>query len=115
MDIFTPEQWLVVDFRDVTGKAGQTMDRATDFLDLPRFRHYPQVPHHNATRVDNSGVAPSAEDIRRLVDLYADELSEFSRLSGLDVSGWSTQRVIDGELDAAEFAETLSRRLGLIR
>jgi hypothetical protein len=36
-------------------------------------------------------------------------------LSGVDVSGWSTQRVVDGDLDVAELTERLSRKLGLVR
>jgi hypothetical protein len=114
-DVFGPEQWLVLDFRDVTARSEQTLGRATDFLGLPRFRQHPQVLQRNVTRTDHSGAAPRVADIQRLVDLYAGELADLARLSGLDVSSWSTQRVVDGDLDIAEFTEQLSRKLGLLR
>jgi hypothetical protein len=114
-EAFAPEQWLVLDFREVTGRPEQTLDRATDFLGLPRFGKHPDVLQQNVTRTDHTGAPPRVEDIQRLVDLYAPEIEEFSRLSGVDVSGWSTQRVVDGDLDVAELTERLSRKLGLLR
>ena len=113
LEVFPREQLLVVDFVDIAKAPGATLDRVTDFLDLPRFEKHPKLGHKNQTRDDHTGAPPAPDDIRRLVDLYADDLADFSALSGVDVSGWSTSRVISGELDLAEFTARLAKKLGL--
>jgi hypothetical protein len=106
---------LIMDFRDVTGTPEQTLDRATEHLGLPRFERYPEIVKRNVTGTHHSGAPPSVADIERLVSLYADDLADFSKLTGMDLSSWSTQRVIDGDLDLEEFTDTIGRKLGLIR
>jgi hypothetical protein len=113
LEIFPRDQWLPIDFRDIHKRHVETLDRVTDFLEIPRFRKYPELIHRNATPTDHEGAAPSVDDVRRLVDLYAEDLQEFQRLSGVDVSGWSTSRVLSGDLPVEELTATLGRKLGL--
>lgn len=113
--LFPREQWLVLDFREITSRPTETLDRVTDFLGIERFREHPEPLHRNSTRTDHSGAAPTAADIETLVALYEPELAELQQLSGLDVSGWSTSRVLAGELDLEEFTATISAKLGLAR
>ena len=113
LQVFPREQFLAVDFADIARAPGDTLDRVTDFLGLPRFEQHPKQSHKNKTREDHTGAAPTSADIGRLVDLYAADLADFSTLSGIDVSAWSTSRVIAGELDLEEFTTRLSTKLGL--
>jgi hypothetical protein len=113
LEVFAMEQLLVLDFDDIAGAPEATLDRVTDFLDLPRFEQHPKLGHKNKTREDHTGAAPTAQDIGRLVDLYAADLVDFAALSGLDLGGWPTSRVIAGELDLQEFTLRISRKLGL--
>lgn len=113
LELFPREQWLVLDFREVGDRPEATLDRVTDFLGIERFEEHPEPLHRNITRTDHSGAPPSAGDIERLVEVYAPDLEELARLSGLDVSGWSTSRVARGELDARALAERLAAKLGL--
>lgn len=115
LEYFPLEQWLVLDFADIGRAPERTLDTVTDFLGIARFAEHPGSRHKNRTAADHVGAAPTPADIGLLVDLYADELTAFARLSGLDVSHWSTSRVIAGDLDLADFTTMLSRRLGLAR
>ena len=49
-----------------------------------------------------------------LLAAYAEDLPLFTRLSGLDTSGWTTSRLLAGELSAEEGAEKLGRKAGLV-
>jgi hypothetical protein len=110
---FPREQWLVLDFRDVFSRQTETLDRVTDFLGVERFEEYPPVLHKNQTPSDHAGEPPTVEQVSRLVELYAPDLRELQELSGLDVSGWTTSRVVAGELSVEEFTAALNRKLGL--
>lgn len=112
-DVFPAGQWLVLDFDDVGAQPHCTLDRVTDFLGVDRFAEHPDLRHKNRTASDHRGAAPTPADIARLVDLYTAELAEFSALTGLDVSRWSTSRVVAGELDVEDFTAAICRRLGL--
>jgi hypothetical protein len=114
LEVFPEEQLLVVDFADIAKAPDATLDRVTDFLGLPRFEQHPRLGHKNKTREDHTGAAPSVDDIGRLVDLYADDLADFATLSGLDLSAWSTSRVIAGQLSLEDFTTRLSQKLGLL-
>ncbi len=113
LEIFPREQWLFLDFRDIHKEHVATLDRVTDFLDLARFSEYPELLHRNQTPSHHTGASPSVADISGLVDLYADDLRLFSELTGIDVSGWSTSRVLSGDLPVAEFTASLCRKIGL--
>jgi hypothetical protein len=115
LEIFGRDQWLFLDFREIHKHHEQTLDRVTDFLDIPRFETYPELMHRNQTPSHHTGEAPGVDDIRGLVDLYAEDLREFSTLTGIDVSGWSTSRVLSGDLSVEEFTDKLCRKIGLTR
>ena len=115
LEIFPREQWLPLDFRDITGDTEATLDRITDFLGTHRFRTYPELRHDNRTSADHGGRAPTASDIGRLVEVYAEDLPVFAELSGIDVSGWSTSRVVSGDLALDAFVAQLNAKLWLER
>lgn len=110
---FPAEQWLLFEFREITGDHRRSLDRATDHLGIERFETYPELDHRMATPTTNDGTAPSVAAIEGLVRHYADDLALFERLSGIDTSRWSTRRVIDGTLEVEEFHATLCAKLGL--
>lgn len=112
--IYPREQWLPLEFRSVFADHERTLDRASDFLGLPRFNRYPAVPRKNATASNQVGHPPTGDGIAGLAEFYAEDLAEFTELSGLDISSWSTARILAGDLDPAELAEKLGRRAGLI-
>ena len=68
----------------------------------------------SASKTGFEGEAPTAEDISVLVEAYAEDLPLFTRLSGLDTSGWTTSKLLSGELTPDEVAEKLGRKAGLI-
>ncbi len=110
---FPREQWLVLDFRAVFSRPEETLDQVTDFLGIDRFADYPPVLHRNQTPTDHTGAAPTVEHVARLVERYAADLAELRELSGLDVSGWSTSRVLAGDLTVEELTTKLVTKLGL--
>jgi hypothetical protein len=112
---FPREQWLVLDFRGVFSRQGETLDAATEFLGIDRFEEYPPILHRNQTPTDHTGAAPTVEHVSMLVELYRHDLAELAELSGLDVSQWSTSRVIAGELSVEELTAKLVQKLGLQR
>lgn len=112
LESFPADQWLIVDFHDVTREGDQVMDRITDFLGLDRFDSHPPAIHRNQTRVDH-GVAPvPAQVIERLVALYAEDLDLLQQQSGLSLGHWPTVRAARGELPAADFAARVSAKIG---
>lgn len=113
LSLFPREQWLLLDMAEIATAPHDVLDRATDHLGLPRFASYPERLHQGATPTSNVGAAPTLEHIQRLVDLYADDLERFAHLSGLDISTWSTVKVIEGRLSIADFRDKLVHKLGL--
>lgn len=111
-DVFPREQWLPIDFRDLRDHAA-LLDRVTDHLGIRRFKKHPQLLHRNQTPAHHTGAAPTVAQVQRLVEMYADDLAEFSKLSGIDVSGWSTSRVLSGDLPVEELAVKLATKVGL--
>ena len=65
----------------------------------------------NPTPERQRAPTPSEADIDRLVERYADDLSLFEKLSGLDVSQWPTRRIVRGDMAAGELAEKLVRQV----
>ncbi|MEO5851732.1 MAG: sulfotransferase [Nocardioides sp.] len=110
LDIYPREQWLLLSFDDFIADYQAVLDRLTDHLGVHRYRRYPLLPH-NPTPPVAAGAAPTAEELERLAHRYADDLAEFERLSGIDVSAWPTRRITDGSMDAAELAEKFSRKI----
>jgi hypothetical protein len=108
-DLFPPEQWALFNFTELVGDYTAALDRLTDHLGLHRYRRYPVLPH-NPTPESHEGGPPTADDISRLVERYADDLALFERLSGLDVSTWPTRRIATGEMAAADLASRFARK-----
>lgn len=111
--LFPRDQWLLVDFRTMLEEFPATLDRVTDFLGLHRFRAYPPLRQTLTGPSRLEGTAPTGTDLAELAGLYAADLERFARLSGIDVSTWSTRRILDGTLDPEELAQRLASKVGL--
>ncbi len=107
------ERMLLMRFDDVVADPAAALDAMTDFLGLHRFGREidPRPRNSHERRLD--AAPPTGEDLRLLADTYADDLHVFTRLSGLDTSGWATSRILADELDPAELADRLARKAGL--
>lgn len=107
------ERMLLMRFDDVVADPGAALDSMTDFLGLHRFGRQidPRPRNSHERRLD--AAPPTGEDLRLLADTYADDLHVFTRLSGLDTSGWATSRILSDQLDPADLADRLARKAGL--
>lgn len=107
------ERMLLMRFDDVVVDPGGALDTMTDFLGLHRFGRDidPRPRNSHQRRLD--AAPPTGEDLRLLADTYADDLHVFTRVSGLDTSGWATSRILADELDPADLADRLARKAGL--
>lgn len=114
LELFSREQWLFLDFHRFVGEHGETLDRVTSFLGVDPYPQEPRLRVIQSTRQDLVAAAPTAADVSRLVEVYADDLDLLTRLTGLDVSDWPTRRVRDGLLDPADLADRLGRKAGLL-
>ncbi len=114
LDLLPRERVLLLRFEDVVGDPVSTLATITDFLELPRFAREVDQRARNAPQRRIDAPIPTGADLRLLADTYADDLMTFTRLSGLDTSGWSTQRILDGDLDPEELAERLARKAGML-
>lgn len=115
LEIFPREQWLLFDFHQIFAEYERTVDAMCDHIGIERFKSYPSLSSKMASPTDLTGEPPTAEDIAFLARLYEKDLADFADLSGIDVSAWSTSRILDGRLDPAELAERLARKAGLDR
>lgn len=107
------ERMLLMRFDDVVADPAAALDSMTDFLGLHRFGREidPRPRNSHQRRLD--AAPPTGEDLRLLADTYADDLHVFTRLSGLDTSGWATSRILADQLDPTELADRLARKAGL--
>ncbi len=112
LGVFPREQWLLVSFRSFVTSPGSVLDSLVDFLGIGAWNRYPSL-RSNPTPRDQAGPAPTAADMERLVEVYADDLALFSRLSGIDVSDWPTTRIAAGTLAPGDLAADLARKVGL--
>ncbi|GAB2632561.1 hypothetical protein GCM10027270_21070 [Nocardioides ginkgobilobae] len=113
MEHLPRERMLLMRFDDVVADPAAALDSMTDFLGLHRFGREidPRPRNSHERRLD--AAPPTGEDLRLLADTYADDLHVFTRLSGLDTSGWATSRILADQLDPAELADLLARKAGL--
>ncbi len=111
LDIFPREQWLLLDFRTMLADHVATMSRVTDHLGIKPFKEDPKLLHKMGVPPLVEGTAPTGADLQGLAELYAEDLTQFERLSGLDVSAWPTRRILDGDLEPAELADKLGRKV----
>ncbi len=102
-------QWLMLNFAEWVRDYQSALDEITDFLGLHRFRSYPPL-RLNPTPESHHGTPPSVADIEKLVERYRDDLAQFERLSGFDVSSWATRRIAAGEMEPAELVAKFARK-----
>ena len=107
------ERMLLMRFDDVVAAPGAALDTMTDFLGLHRFGREIDDRPRNSHERRLDAAPPTGEDLRLLADTYADDLHVFTRLSGLDTSGWATARILADQLDPADLADRLARKAGL--
>ena len=109
--LFGTDQVHVLEFRAFLRDHVSAVDAITDFLDLPRFREHPPLPHSMRGSDRVVGTPPTGADISGLVDLYRDDFAAFKKLSALDCSEWPLQRLLDGDLDPDELAAQYARKV----
>jgi hypothetical protein len=102
--MFGAEQFHVLEFRAFLRDYTTALDGVTDFLEIPRFETYPPLTNKMPGRPTVVGTAPTGEDIEYLVGRYREDFEKFKALSGLDVSEWPLQQLVDGTLDPEELA-----------
>lgn len=109
--VFPREQWLPLEFRSTLADFEPTVRAVTRHIGVRPFRSVPPLRQTLAGPETVPGTAPAAADIAGLAELYADDLARLGPLSGLELAGWPTVRVLAGDLDPAEFAATLARKV----
>ncbi|WP_298748245.1 sulfotransferase [uncultured Nocardioides sp.] len=112
--LFPAEQLHLLDFHEFVRDQHGTAERLVEALGLAPYQKVVEPQARSASRTDLEGEAPTAEDVEVLLAAYAEDLPLFERLSGIDTSGWTTSKLIRGELSPAEVAEKLGRKAGLI-
>jgi hypothetical protein len=110
-ELFGRERFHLVEFGSFLGDHTRHLDAVTDFLGLARYDAHPDLPHGMRGKESITGTAPTGRDVEVLVERYRDDFERFKTLSGLDVSGWSTQRLLDGTLDPADLAAKFARKV----
>ena len=113
LDVYDRSQWLLLPFRRFVSRPEEVLDDIAAFLGIGPWHQYP-TQRANPTPRDQAGPPPTADDMRRLTDVYADDLALFASLSGVDVSEWPTTRIAAGTLDPADLAHELARKVGLL-
>lgn len=109
--LFGRERFHTVEFGAFLRDHAGHLDAVTDFLGLPRYETHPDLPHGMRGKDAIVGTAPTGRDIEALAERYRDDFGRFRELSGLDVSGWSLSRVLDGTLDPDELAASYARKV----
>ncbi len=112
LTIFDRSQWLLLPFRRIVADHHAALDEIAGHIGVSPWRVHPPL-RTNPTPRDQAGPPPTAYDMLRLTEVYADDLRVFADLSGIDVADWPTARVARGVLDPAELADTLARKVGL--
>jgi hypothetical protein len=113
LTIFDRSQWLLLPFRRFVTRPEEVLDDIAAHLDIGAWNLYPPL-RSNPTPRNQAGSPPTADDMLRLTDIYADDLALFASLSGFDVSDWPTARIAAGALDPADLAAELARKVGLL-
>lgn len=113
LELFPAEQVLALDFHRLFADVPAALDRITDLLGVHRFSEPPTEFRRRVQQPVFVPVAPTTDDVSMLVELYVDDLAEFARLSGLEISHWPTWQVVHGGLSAADLADQLSAKAGL--
>lgn len=110
-DLFGPEQFRLVEFRAFLADYQTALDGITAFLGVHSFRKYPDLPHAMAGKPTAVGTAPTGDDIAGLAETYRADFALFKKLSGLDVSQWPLQRILEGDLAPADLASKYAQKV----
>jgi hypothetical protein len=102
--LFGRDQFHVMEFRAFLDDHPAALDQVTDFLEVPRFEAHPTLANKFPGSPTAAGTAPTGRDIAGLVERYREDFEKFKALSGLDVSRWPLQRLVDGAMDPQELA-----------
>lgn len=113
--LFPAEQLHLVDFHAFVRDQPAGAARLVADLGLAPYETPVEPQARSASRTGFEAVPPTAADVEVLVAAYAEDLPLFTRLSGLDTSGWTTARLLSGETTPAEVAERLALKAGLTR
>jgi len=113
--VFGREQWLMLEFRSTVADLAGACNRIVEHLGLPAYAPQSLDAPRNVSSTSVEADPLVASDIEVLVDELADDLPRFVALSGLDVSGWPLQQLVDGRLTPAEMAERLNAKAGITR
>jgi hypothetical protein len=109
--LFPREQWLLLDFRTMLADHRRALDLTTDHLGIERFTEHPRLLHRMSGPASVPGTPPTGEELLGLAEHYRSDLELFRELSGFDLSGWPTQRMLAGDLDPAELAAKLATKV----
>ncbi|UUZ58868.1 hypothetical protein [Nocardioides sp. B-3] len=113
LSVFPREQWLFLDFATLLAEPNPTLDKVTRHIGVGRFKPYPPLRQLMAGSPSISGTAPTGADLMTLARPLEPELAEYVALTGLSVDHWTTERLLTGDLDAAEQATVYARKAGL--
>jgi hypothetical protein len=113
LSLFPRDQWLFLDFAELLSEPAKTLDTVTRHIDVGRFKPYPPLKKLMAGSPQITGTAPTGEDLMVLAKALEPELAEFVALTGRSVDHWTTERLLNGELDPDEQARVYARKAGL--
>lgn len=105
------QQWLVLEFRSMLADLPAALDQVTHHIGVRRYRSPQPLRHIMASAEELHGTAPTADEIARLAELYADDLARLPTLTDIDTGAWPTQRILAGELDPGELAARLGSKV----
>lgn len=114
LNLFPRDQWLFLDFAELLAEPTKTLDAVTQHIDVGRFKPYPPLKKLMAGSPTITGTAPTGEDLVTLARALEPELAEYVALTGRSVDHWTTERLLNGELDADEQAVAYARKAGLV-
>ncbi len=86
--LFSPEQMLLLRSEDLQMRPGATVARVCSFLELEPVEAALRGREVNVSMHRESDPRPTAEDQAYMTELFADDLTRFEAMSGLDVGSW---------------------------
>jgi hypothetical protein len=91
LELFPREQILFLRSQDLLDHHNTTLARIAEFLNISPF---PETgPKHEYPQPDiPSSLSATSEDRAFLADIFRDDVRAFARLTGLDVSDWTTMK-----------------------
>ncbi|SFK26951.1 sulfotransferase [Methylorubrum salsuginis] len=91
LSLFPAEQVLLLAAEDLRHRHRDVLSRIAAFLGIDPFPPLDLILEHRTPRVPHLA-RPTSADHDHLHGLYAADLPQFARLSGLDISGWAAAR-----------------------